>query len=428
MSYNVAIDVFIGLIFIYLLYSLLATVVMEIIATQLAFRSKILEKAIMRMLEDGKTSKYGWIIDKIGGFFEMIFRINRLKNKPFATSFYAHPLIKYLGEDGWFSKPAYITAQNFSKVMIDLLQGINTRTSATATATEIEHSIMNGVFKSELLQVTDVDKDHPVAIAKAEINKKATQESISATVINQETCLFLQSIWLEAGGDVEKFKVKLEDWFDDTMQRATGWYKRFSQGILFIVGLIIAVSFNVDSIGVGRKLEKDPKLREQMVTNAATFLEQQQELGNVLHEMELRKQDSTEAFRLKKASYEVLTRRTDSLMNTASKLIADDIGKVNTTMGLGYKCDDPPILHIFFFCYSDVNLMNFLGWVITALAISLGAPFWFDMLSKVMKLRSAGTRVSSSSSSRGQNRAQTAAAQPITVNVNTKQPSEGAVG
>ena len=29
------------------------------------------------------------------------------------------------------------------------------------------------------------------------------------------------------------------------------------------------------------------------------------------------------------------------------------------------------------------------GWVITACAISLGAPFWFDMLNKIMVVRNA---------------------------------------
>ena len=53
---NVALDVFIGLVFVFLLYSLLATILQEMISTKLAFRSKVLEKAIIRMLEDGKAT------------------------------------------------------------------------------------------------------------------------------------------------------------------------------------------------------------------------------------------------------------------------------------------------------------------------------------------------------------------------------------
>jgi hypothetical protein len=33
--------------------------------------------------------------------------------------------------------------------------------------------------------------------------------------------------------------------------------------------------------------------------------------------------------------------------------------------------------------------LHFLGFLITAIAISLGAPFWYDLLNKLMKLRTA---------------------------------------
>lgn len=55
---NFALDVFIGLVFIFLLYSLLATIIQEMIATRLAFRAKVLEKAIIRMLEDLETDNH----------------------------------------------------------------------------------------------------------------------------------------------------------------------------------------------------------------------------------------------------------------------------------------------------------------------------------------------------------------------------------
>ncbi len=35
-------------------------------------------------------------------------------------------------------------------------------------------------------------------------------------------------------------------------------------------------------------------------------------------------------------------------------------------------------------------LKTLLGWLITAAAVSLGAPFWFDLLGKVANLRGDG--------------------------------------
>src|ERR1043165_438174 len=95
-------EVAIGLIFIYLLYSLLATSINEAIASYFGWRAENLKKAINRMLDDdsGDTS--------------------------LSTKFYQEPLIKYLGESSFFGvikrKPAYLSAQNFSKNVMDLLK------------------------------------------------------------------------------------------------------------------------------------------------------------------------------------------------------------------------------------------------------------------------------------------------------------------
>ena len=113
---SVALGVVIGLIFIYLLYSLLITIVQEIIATTLAFRAKILAKAIVRMLDDNDTET-SFIKSRLSGFYNLVFRTDQLKNKKFAKAFYSHPLIKYLAEDKYHSKPSYINAKNFSKVI-----------------------------------------------------------------------------------------------------------------------------------------------------------------------------------------------------------------------------------------------------------------------------------------------------------------------
>ncbi len=64
------------------------------------------------------------------------------------------------------------------------------------------------------------------------------------------------------------FKVKLEEWFDDTMERATGWYKRYTRVVLFIIGLIVAYVFNVDAIAIHRILSTNKIAREQMVQMA----------------------------------------------------------------------------------------------------------------------------------------------------------------
>jgi hypothetical protein len=421
MTGSVILDVIIGLVFIYLLYSMLATIIQELIATKLAFRSKVLEKAILRMLEDGKSTTKYRIGDRLKGFWHLLGKPNMLKDKKIAPWFYAHPLIKYLGEDNFYSKPAYISAQNFSKVILDLLHGIEGEDQINIL--KIKNSIQNGTIKTLNIEKT-IDKNNPAIEA---LNLQSNQSGIET--INKDTALFLQSLWKDAEGDIEKFRLKLEQWFDDTMERASGWYKRYTKYILFVFGLLIAVGFNVDSIAIAKKLARDPKLRQQLVENADNYLKRKQQSGAELQQMRDKGFDTATKskvfFAEAKSNDDSLSKKSKELVDSANSMISGDIKNVNELLGLGYNCHHPVLLHIFFFAYDDASFINFTGWFLTALAISMGAPFWFDLLNKLINLRSTGARINSSSGNAATN--QTTSAQPLTVNVNTNS-GEGAVG
>ena len=410
MTGSVILDVIIGLVFIYLLYSLLATIIQELIATKLSFRAKVLEKAIIRMLEDGKSVKRVPLADRFAGFYHLLFRPNRLKGKKIASWFYAHPLIKYLGEDNFFSKPAYISSTNFSKVMLDLLNGVDGADQLNVL--NIKNSVLNGTINKLAIDRIQ-DKNNPAIEA---LNANANQHAIET--INQDTALFLRSLWMEAEGDIDKFRTKLDNWFDDTMERATGWYKRYTKYILFIVGMLIAIAFNVDSIAIAKKLSRDPKLRDQVVQSANVFLTKQQQLANQLQQMHDKKLDSTTVFQSEKETYDSLTKRSKALMDSANTLINGDINDLNKMLAIGWKDG------FLSFKTEPFTGSKLLGWLLTALAISLGAPFWFDLLNKLMKLRGSGTKIDSGDSTPEKN---IPATQPVTVTVNTN-PGEEAVG
>ncbi|NNV56152.1 hypothetical protein [Limnovirga soli] len=484
MSGNIALDVFIGLVFIYLLYSLLATIIQEMIATKLAFRSKILEKAILRMLEDGmSTSKMG-LWGRFKSFANLFGKPNLLKDKSITPWFYVHPLIKYLGEDNFYSKPAYISAQNFSKVVVDLLKGfgqVNTNDVQT-----INNSINNGtIFKIPINISSDIG--NPAVKAIIQQGNAGLINALDTVQINTDTALFLRSLWLESGADLEKFRSKLEDWFNDTMERCSGWYKRYTRLVLFIVGFVIAVAFNVDTIAINRILSKDDGARDQLVQMA---ISKQQQYGEIIKNFDNQKnttKDTIQTNALKAA---------DSSYKQAYELLSNDANAANTILGLGrpwsdslkmckdsinrnlkiknLKCSIDSIDKITselalmltnnkrdtigllrkkkpidsiridndtanisalkiriantnsaslkeeynrlvftnercayiqayigdrWFVYApnqNGNCETFFGWLITAFALCLGAPFWFDLLNKLISLRGAGTKISSS--------------------------------
>ena len=75
-----------------------------------------------------------------------------------------------------------------------------------------------------------------------------------------------------------KFKILLEDWYNDTMDRATGWFKRSVRVVLIIIGFGIAIGFNVDSLAIIKKLSIDKDAREQLVSMATDYVENKKTL------------------------------------------------------------------------------------------------------------------------------------------------------
>ncbi len=325
---STVLDVVIGLVFIYLLYSLLATIVQEIVASFRSYRARFLEKAIRRMLQD--ENKH---------------------NDDLVNLFYHHPLMKYLGESHRHSKPSYINKETFSKVVVDLLRGDKVN-PGDDVKTLIQSSL----------------EAHRAWWSGAEVK------------LGDETVSYLKSLWADAQGDVDKFKVLLENWFNETMDRASGWFKRYTQRVLFIVGFVLAVLFNVNTIEIAHKLEKDPKLREQMVAQADNFVKAHPDLDKQLAEL---KKGSMNVDTADTAALRLLKVRRDTLLARAERIVSDDIQKTNSVLGIG-------VGSLKFDGYGAFGETIF-GWILTALAISLGAPFWFDLLNKLMKLRSSVT-------------------------------------
>jgi hypothetical protein len=353
-------DIVIGLVFIYLLYSLLATILQEIIASQFAFRAKILERAVFRMLEDenkfaSKFRSVWYLFKKTGN--------GGLKNS-MSYEYYKHPLILFLGESDSRGKPAYINKETFSKVIVDLLRG-----------KEAEP----GDDMKQLIQKSLNDKTTNWGNAK----------------ISDQTLSYFKSIWADANGDVGKFRHHLENWFEETMDRASTWYKKHTQFILFFVGLAISIAFNVDTLKIIERLEKDPKLREQLVQQANAFqaahpdldkklLIQQAENNHFLAQKNkipandsLQNKELNDSLQL--ANYLALKSKRDELLDQASTLVKNDINSVHHSLGLGWETYDSSSFRSIFY--------SLIGWLVTALALSLGAPFWFDLLNRLMKLR-----------------------------------------
>lgn len=311
MTGSIAIDVALGLVFIYTLYSLFATTLVEVIATIFQTRARFLEKGIKRMLDDDTQPV-------------------------FAKEFYQMPLIKYMASGLWkiFNKPAYLKARNFSQAMLQLLK--------------------------------DQSQEGAATLDKIRAALEARQDT--------QTGKYLLNLLNDAENDLEKFKEKLETWYDDTMARVSGWYKRRTSLITFIVGLVLATIFNVDSFQIVNKLSKDPKAREQYVQLAGQLAADTTFANDSTVRDSLIKNLNTLQLYASQSIDVLGTKRINCTANTTSTAVMTN-GKSMSSRHCWLKA----------LWYSSWD--NFWGCLITAIALSLGAPFWFDLLNKIVKLR-----------------------------------------
>ncbi len=175
----------------------------------------------------------------------------------------------------------------------------------------------------------------------------------------------LSFLYRESYNDVTLFRQKVEDWFNEVMERASEWYVSNVRIWLFWVGMGLAVSFNVDVINIYSTLSSNAVLREYLADSATQFVETQPEPAEI---------DST----LKNPDFYSAKARMDTLLN-------ENIAAIRSPLGLGWENIEWPT--------EDKGqwwLYKLIGWLATGLAISLGAKFWFDLLKQLVNFRNGG--------------------------------------
>ncbi len=342
------VDVAIGIAFVYLFLSLICTVVNEGIASIFSLRAKNLVKGINSLFSDSKIADGRHFVDAIyahglvRGLFQDPSPAELKKAASLVTGSSADrppaadaPAQEPRADHATAGLP-FVVALIEKKMKVSLPSYIPSRTFATALTDVIAPPDPNDPKPRSLEEVRQ-------AIAK--LPDSPTQQALLSVVANTQK-------------DVAEFQQKVENWFNDSMDRAAGWYKRRSQTILLGIALVITLSLNVDSVKLAQDLWTNPTaakatadLAERYVSNATVktsddLKKQAQSLVDVGQQL---------PFAFGWASW--LKARETANSQDATKVAA-------------------------FWAESLV------GWIITILALSLGAPFWFDTLNKFMVVRS----------------------------------------
>jgi hypothetical protein len=277
-------DVAVGLAIVFFVFSTICSMVREGIAQILHEREQGLLAGIRTIVGasvDGKSDP-----------------------KDMAKKVLGHALVRGTGYDRG-GVPSYVSGRNFSLALTHVLTGELDPGGTTAPSVD---NLRAAVAKLQIPALRDA----------------------------------LVPIFDAAGADVAKVQQLVAQFYDETMGRISGWYKRRTQLWLALTAAIVAGVGNVDAIAIASSLFREPVVRAHTVAMAA----------------------------------EVVRADPSAAATSAYDQAAKSLGAVHLPLGWTEWPADPKAWSL-----------KVAGLLITVVALMLGAPFWFDVLSKIGDLR-----------------------------------------
>jgi hypothetical protein len=428
-------DIVIGLTFIYLLLSLMATAINEYLAAMRNKRGKELAKGIARLLDDIDGG------DALDRAMAAVKARGEIDPETITERFYSHRLIRPLAtRRGWIMRlisgdkprlPSYIPARTFALAFLDIMGYERADATKPVTDQPPAHqddpdSVAASVQRRQLIDVMELLKRES-ALDVMEHAKDLRTLLESATIDAGVKGKLLEA--LTAGENrLQKLHDSVEVWFNNSMDRVSGAYKRHTQGALFCIGLVVAVVLNADTIQMWRILATNDEIRTAMAERAAANLPALERwvyrdtaaasrrpvtsttpaTGTAGTTSPAAAPGTTVATnaavpaRSPAAAPVDTTARADSVAREKYLAIRAQLDSMELKLGwtweeaarLGLAARDTTRKAIPGLKPTDVQgwklLAKLIGLLMTALAISLGAPFWFDTLNKVISIRAAG--------------------------------------
>jgi hypothetical protein len=195
-----------------------------------------------------------------------------------------------------------------------------------------------------------------VAPAQGERSKDFSEvRTAVANIQNAEARQALLTLIDAAGDNLEQARKNVESWFTEAMNRVSGWYKRKAQIIILGLALGFSAGLNADSLLLANTLWRDSTLRAAVVAAA------------------------------EQSAQTPLPPDTDGTFTRIGELQVE-LQRLDLPLGWSTQAGDPRQVP------ADLRswMAKIAGLLLTALALSLGAPFWFGVLNKLVQLRSTG--------------------------------------
>jgi hypothetical protein len=329
-------DVFIGLSFIYFFLSLVCMWVQEVLAALFKMRQKNLVMLIANLLNPDAVQA---TIKKVFAYLEAKGKTGSVPDDKtgmnIVKSFFDHSIISSLSKKG--KVPSYIPGREFALVLTGILKkaGLNAAPDAGASGNADTPDQTLQLMKDGVKAIPDASAKDAILTLISDAKMNCTNPANQPAVVQKN----------------------FEAWFNSVMERASGWYKRKAQVILFVTGFILAFCLNADSIEMFMKLWTQPETRSKL----------------------------TELAKAEVAAGMVKTDASGKEIKLTKEEIEKELKK-NEDAGilLGWQTFPPSV--------DFALLLKILGILITGFGISMGSPFWWDLLNRFVNLRMGGKK------------------------------------
>lgn len=390
---SVVLDVAIGMAFVYLLMSLIASAVQEMLSAFMQLRAANLQRGL-RSLFSG---------DSINSTMDLV---NSVYNHGLVRGLYLDPPRDTKGLLANFRMPL-----DGLRVWLRKVIGISPTMPITVVQNQLllPSYIPSRVFAKTMVDILNTHKESGEAAMRSITQALAEHHW---TFRDNKAVEALYTLALDAKGNVETFEQNLEQWYNDAMDRVSGWYKRYTQRALVAIGLVLAVLFNVSSVKVARTLWLDRDIRQAMVNAADSYMREPPAPTEKSTAVESAKASATgdtnaaapaesnPASGDTNATIPAENAPAPSNQPAKSRDLKDRLQQnvdafndvtTATLLPVGWK---HPFSYYWQSFWSDptdaflTSLVFLAGWLLTAFAVSFGAPFWFDTLNRFMVVRS----------------------------------------
>jgi hypothetical protein len=375
-------EVAIGLVFVYLLMSLIATAAQEAVETWLKKRGLFLENGLREMFGHDTLPAQGAAGARPA---------TGIAAQPLLERFYKHPLIFSLFR-GDYRPPEQRTAAAVKARKAKAAPGAK---AEATTVDKLPSYIPSSHFANAILGVAE-SYLKPGAGGEPFSIDRLTMAAWAVPNVPVRRMLLLA---LESGkGDMEEVRKFLEGWFDGTMDRVSGWYRRRTQIFIFCGGLAVCVALNVNTIVIANALHQSTALRAAVSAAATDWAK--------THSATVQPSAGEPSVPAKAPAPAAASAAAPSSATGSSSAPAVPSGSAGPAeqfkapvsqlealdLPIGWSEAaraqmaarlTPGIVGHFL---GGMELL--LGWLMTAFAITLGAPFWFDVLNTIMVVRS----------------------------------------